>query len=680
LHGERARLEALQQVALGKQEGAVSDWLRGQQLDTAPRLAEELDVEHGWERAMECVLGFNLEAVCVPGLEPLGDALGALREGSVTLFDTKASPPAPDNTVATPLMEKVRAPWRLDALLTGVYAVDSLSEALAMRGRLSAGESVVTRDGLWLGNGWLRVVRDADAKAGVLEREQELKTLIAALDEETDRLDQMQQRLEQDRERRRSLEAQREQSQAELNRSTRTHADLQSELSARRARLEQVQTRQARLEEELRETQALVERDTQEIGEARTRLQQAVEQISGFEQQRQSLEEQRGSLRSALEEARDAAQTDREAAQQLQLRAESLRTESGSLTQSMQRLETRLAQLMARHEELDTAIAEAEAPLAEMGSALETQLALRQIVEAELADARRKLETIDHTVRELEERRGSAEQAVQEAREALEQTRIASQEFKVRRQTLAESVAQSGFELETLLREMPNEASEEVWQEKVEGLERRVQRLGPINLAAIDEYEQESERKKYLDAQHEDLSEALDTLEGAIRKIDRETRTRFKETYDKVNSGLQGYFPRLFGGGHAYLEMTSDDLLETGVTVMARPPGKRNSTIHLLSGGEKALTAVALVYAIFQLNPAPFCLLDEVDAPLDDANVGRYCELLESMSDRTQFIFITHNKLTMEIAHQLTGVTMNEPGVSHLVAVDVDEAVELAAV
>jgi chromosome segregation protein len=227
---------------------------------------------------------------------------------------------------------------------------------------------------------------------------------------------------------------------------------------------------------------------------------------------------------------------------------------------------------------------------------------------------------------------------------------------------------------------MPEQASLEAWEENVQNLDRKITRLGPINLAAIEEYQTQFERKEYLDKQDGDLVEALDTLEGAIRKIDKETRTRFKETYDKVNVGLQEFFPRLFGGGHAYLELVGEDLLTAGVTVMARPPGKKNSTIHLLSGGEKALTAVALVYSIFQLNPAPFCMLDEVDAPLDDANVSRYCELIRAMSDKTQFIFITHNKITMEIAEHLTGVTMNEPGVSHLVAVDMQEAVKLAAV
>ena len=226
---------------------------------------------------------------------------------------------------------------------------------------------------------------------------------------------------------------------------------------------------------------------------------------------------------------------------------------------------------------------------------------------------------------------------------------------------------------------MPQDASIEKWKEELENMDQRIRRLGPINLAAIDEYKEQSERKEYLDAQHEDVSKSLETLENAIRKIDRETRTRFKETFDKVNVGLQEKFPLLFGGGHAYLQLTGDDLLDTGVTVMARPPGKRNSSIHLLSGGEKALTAVALVFAIFSLNPSPFCMLDEVDAPLDDANVGRYCDLVKSMSDQVQFIFITHNKLTMSIANHLTGVTMHEAGVSRLVSVDLDEAALMAA-
>ena len=250
----------------------------------------------------------------------------------------------------------------------------------------------------------------------------------------------------------------------------------------------------------------------------------------------------------------------------------------------------------------------------------------------------------------------------------------------MRRRTLEEQLGEDELNPSELIVGLEEGASEEGRQAHLEKVVARVGRLGNINLAAIDEFQEQSERKRYLDEQNDDISRALETLEQAIRRIDKETRLRFKETYDRVNHGFQQLFPRLFGGGHAYLDLTGEDLLETGVTVMARPPGKRNASIHLLSGGEKALTAVALVFAIFKLNPAPFCMLDEVDAPLDDANVGRFCEMVRSMSDQVQFIFITHNKVTMEIADQLLGVTMHEPGVSRLVTVDVDAATRLAAV
>jgi chromosome segregation protein len=224
---------------------------------------------------------------------------------------------------------------------------------------------------------------------------------------------------------------------------------------------------------------------------------------------------------------------------------------------------------------------------------------------------------------------------------------------------------------------MPEAANEADWVNELSRIGDKIQRLGAINLAAIEEYQLQSERKVYLDAQNEDLEKALSTLEGAIHKIDNETRNRFQETFERMNSGLADLFPKVFGGGHAQLELTGDDLLNTGVAIMARPPGKKNSTIHLLSGGEKALTAIALVFSIFQLNPAPFCMLDEVDAPLDDANVGRYARLVKAMSEKVQFIYITHNKIAMEMADQLMGVTMHEPGVSRLVSVDVEAAAEM---
>ena len=301
-------------------------------------------------------------------------------------------------------------------------------------------------------------------------------------------------------------------------------------------------------------------------------------------------------------------------------------------------------------------------------------------VEDELAAARRNMEAAEQQLRDAEQRRARVAQDTQVVRSNLEKERLEAQTLEVRRNTLQEQLTAAHFELDSVIAELPEDASEQLWQEEIEKSAARIQRLGAINLAAIDEYQVQSERKAYLDTQDADLVSALEMLENAIRKIDRETRSRFKETFDQVNSGLQELFPKVFGGGHAYLEMTGEDLLDTGIAIMARPPGKRNSTIHLLSGGEKALTAIALVFSIFRLNPAPFCMLDEVDAPLDDANVGRYARMVKEMSSQVQFIYITHNKIAMEMAEQLMGVTMHEPGVSRMVTVDVDEAAELAAV
>jgi len=317
--------------------------------------------------------------------------------------------------------------------------------------------------------------------------------------------------------------------------------------------------------------------------------------------------------------------------------------------------------------------------LAEQKRALAEHLKTRIDVEDEMLSARKLVEQGEATLRDLDQSRLQIDQSVDEARSNVNEAEMGFREVRVRREGFVEQLDATDFELDTLLAELDEGITAEAWEEKLENVRRRIDRLGPINLAAIDEFKEQTERKEYLDSQLGDLNSALETLEGAIRKIDRETRSRFRETFTNVNAGFQNLFPKLFGGGHAYMELTGDDLLSAGVTVMARPPGKRNSTIHLLSGGEKALTAVALVFAIFELNPAPFCLLDEVDAPLDDANVGRFCDIVETMSDKVQFVFITHNKVTMELARQLSGVTMQEPGVSRLVSVDLDEAVKMAA-
>ena len=300
-------------------------------------------------------------------------------------------------------------------------------------------------------------------------------------------------------------------------------------------------------------------------------------------------------------------------------------------------------------------------------------------VEAKLTQARQSLSELETVLRDREQARMQAEQAASGVQSKSEGARLKLAETGVRIEQIDAALRDLEADLNAVEMSLPEGADESEWQVRVDRVGARIHRLGPINLAAIDETSRAEERKHYLDAQDSDLRTALETLQNAIKKIDKETRSRFKDTFDTVNAGFSELFPKVFGGGTASLEMTGDDLLDTGVSIMARPPGKKNSTIHLLSGGEKAMTAIALVFSIFQLNPAPFCMLDEVDAPLDDANVGRYARLVSEMSKKVQFVFITHNKITMEAAEQLMGVTMHEPGVSRLVTVDIEEAARLAA-
>ncbi|MBA3731410.1 MAG: AAA family ATPase, partial [Gammaproteobacteria bacterium] len=385
-------------------------------------------------------------------------------------------------------------------------------------------------------------------------------------------------------------------------------------------------------------------------------------------------------------EARETARQHQEQSHRLALRLEAARTTHASTLEGLARMQAQREQLHRRLTQLNEAVVQGGEPKRALEQELTGMLARRLELERALSAARASMQDIEAELREQDGQRLQAERSCEGLREDLETLRMTWRDAAVRCQTLEEQFEEGEFQLDTLLDEIDRAAAidpageytVEEWEAQVENLIRRIEHLGAINLAAIDEFREQSERKAYLDSQHADLTQALETLDSAIRKIDRETRHRFRETYDKVNARLQEMFPRLFGGGQAHLEMTGDDLLNTGIALMARPPGKRLSTIHLMSGGEKALTAVALIFAVFELNPAPFCLLDEVDAPLDDANVGRFCELVSEMSQRVQFIVITHNKTTMEYARQLVGVTMHEPGVSRLVAVDVDEAMRMA--
>ncbi|MFC3607005.1 chromosome segregation protein SMC [Stutzerimonas tarimensis] len=671
LGGRIASLEALQQAALDPGKG-VGTWLREQGLSDRPRLAQGLQVEPGWELAVETVLGADLQAVLLEDFQTLDFA--GLAQGDLRLA---LHAPAPE-AAAGSLLEKVRCSHDLTPWLGGVYPVQTLDEALARRDELADGQSLVSRDGYWVGRQFLRIRRGTEAESGLLARGQELDALgreqgtaeatLAALEAQLFGLREAQQQQEELR------EAQRHAVQDE----NRRQADLKAALSALRARAEQMVLRRQRLEAELAEANEQRAMETEQLGEARLQLQDALDAMQEMSEVREALLAERDQTGKYLDQTRQDARRYKDQAHQLDLRLGSLQTQHQATCQALERLKLQRERAQERHEQLILSLDEGSAPLDELRERLQALLENRSQVDEELRQARLALDEADQALREVEKRRAQAEQQAQSLRGELERQRLEWQALSVQRTALQEQLQLDGYDLQGVLASLSGDSSEAQWESELQQLAARIQRLGAINLAAIEEYQQQSERKRYLDAQNDDLAEALQTLENVIRKIDRETRNRFRDTFEQVNSGLQTLFPKVFGGGNAYLELTGEDLLDTGVAIMARPPGKKNSTIHLLSGGEKALTALALVFAIFQLNPAPFCMLDEVDAPLDDANVGRYARLVKDMSETVQFIYITHNKIAMEMADQLMGVTMLEPGCSRLVAVDVEQAVALA--
>ncbi len=673
--GSLVSTEALQQAALGKSSSKVTQWLKTHALEDRPRAAQQLRVERGWERAVETVLGAYLEAVCVDGIESVAEALAGFDAGHLALVTTSAAREVPPQS----LRAKVQGEPLLASMLGSVRAAETLGEALGLRPTLAAGESVVTRDGIWLGHDWLRISRDKDPHAGVIEREEQLRAIRADVARLADEVKELERRHEASRERVRELEDRRDRCQTEVNRLHREHVDKRGQYQAAEARRADAARRLEQLETTLTDLRGEIERNEAEVRGARHRMEGAVEALAALEPKRMELEQSRDRLRAELAAARSAAQSAQQRARDLALQVEARRSSHTSLTTTLERIERQLAGVTNRRDELALGLADGDAPLAALAAELETALERRARVETELNAARVALDEVDAVLREHDTRRSADESRVEQARTALDEARMAAQQVRVRREGVIEQLAATGFDGAELLAGIPVEASIEAWERDLEDVRGKIERLGHVNLAAIDEFKEQSERKEYLDRQCKDLTDALETLESAMRKIDRETRTRFQDTFDRVNAGLKEKFPRLFGGGHAYLEILEEEGEAAGVSVMARPPGKRNSTISQLSGGEKALTAVALVFSIFDLNPAPFCLLDEVDAPLDENNVGRFCDIVREMSASVQFIFITHNKTTMELASQLVGVTMNEPGVSRLVAVDVDEAVRMAA-
>ena len=679
--GRAASLDALQQQALGAATDAFGEWLEARGLADTPRLAQSMRVSPGWEHAVETVLGVRLQAVRADAFEAVAvDAADTLEQGVFTVVDAGVPEPAAAvsaNGLAT-LHSKVDTRWPIAGLLDGVLCAASLDEGLKARARLAPGESVITAPGVWLGSTWLHVRRGGAGEHGVLERERMLEALGREIERASEEEEERARAARQLSGELRIAEEAYAAAQRSLNEGHRRCTAMRSDLAAHAVAADQASRRSIELAAELADVAARLGAERERLASARAHLEHSSNELSHLAGERAQREERRRVRREELALARDRWQGMRDDAHALELRMVGGRSRLAASEEAGGRERRRIEELEERLRATGDALEETEAPLARATEMLDEELARRASLESVVREARAEVERIEGLVRRTDEERQRHVAEVQREREALERLRVESQEILVRRKAVEESLEAAGQALDTLLARVGDDAETGVWAEKLEAMARRIARLGPINLAAIEEHEQQAERKRYLDAQHADLEEALATLDAAIQKIDRETRTRFRETYERVNEGLGTMFPRLFGGGSAALQLTGEDLLGAGVTVVARPPGKRNTSINLLSGGEKALTAIALVFAIFELNPAPFCLLDEVDAPLDDANIGRFCELVEEMAKRVQLVLVTHNKITMEIAGQLVGITMNEPGVSRLVAVDVEEAMEMA--
>jgi len=681
IKGKITSLELLQQHAMGKDNKHLSTWLESMNLGNSQRLAEFLEVESGWDTAVETVLGSYLEAICVASAEPVIPSLSSLTNESLTLFETRAltTKKYSVNDGQT-LLDKVNAPWDLSALLTGVYCADDNESARALSANTNPHESVITPDGAWFGPGWLRISHTKDSKVGVLQREKELRLLKHRQEELQLEIATFEDQLATTETELKEAEILRESIQQQDNK-------LGSELSLKSAEFSAYSTRwehqQRRLEQIANDLEEII-RETGEnaeiIAECGLLQEEAEEVLARQEQNRQSLETSNQLLQARHDNTERSVNEARQQVYSLKARIESLRSSEGSTSKQIDRLQTQHQHSSERIADLERKLQQTLAPLDEEKQQLEQRILDKDQLEATLKKQRLLQEAIETEITGLSEQHTRVQRALDKQKEALDTLRFELQESKVRQQTVNEQLKEIDADAEQVLKSLPDQAEEPRWKSKVDDLSAQIERLGTINLTAIEEYKSQSERMNFLNEQHADLIEALQILDQAISKIDKESRLRFKETFDKINSGLQDKFPKLFGGGQAYLELTEQDLLESGVNIIARPPGKRNSSIHLLSGGEKALTAVALVFSIFELNPAPFCLLDEVDAPLDDANVGRFSKMVEEMSASVQFLYISHNKVTMEIAKQLAGVTMKEPGVSRMVAVDIEEAVSLAEI
>jgi chromosome segregation protein len=688
--GAEARLGALQRLQ-NRLEGSegLSAWIARHKLDTLPRLWQHIHVEKGWEDALEAVLRERLNSVQLGQLEAAREWADDPPPAKWALFEL-----APQGLQGIPgeqqdglrgregwitlqsylSCDRAEAKPALDEWLDGIFVAEDVGAGLSQRTSLSPGEMLVTRDGHIITCHSLTYYAPDSQLHGVLARQRE----IAQIEAEADAL-------------RVSLADEK----AELDMAEETCHELESSLSCLRYDIGDLQQlhhnvqmqalKLTQLDDRTRQRHKQIDSELAEIGQQATaessRQQEAEAKLMRYRAQAEGLQQQVQKAKHAREAAEQFLDTQRQrvriAEKEMQEAAFHEKTCLNKISEvenSIRYIGENTAELEAHLEKLQAG--QSDFDETQLSSLLQERLALREQREERLAVARNALEDAAGELREIEQERMTAEQKLHPLREGINQARLKEQEARIAEDQFGEQLKESGGSEQELIGSL-GKTRPFALQAEINRMNGVIAALGAVNLGALDELESCQTRKTYLDSQSQDLEEASETLKNAIRQIDRETRERLLETVEKVNGHLEEMFPTMFGGGQAKLILRGEEILDAGIQIFAQPPGKKNSSINLLSGGEKALTALAFVFSLFQLNPAPFCLLDEVDAPLDDSNTERFCNLVRKMSLRTQFVFISHNKITMGIAQQLIGVTMQEKGVSRVVAVEIEEAVRL---
>ena len=674
-----AQLATLRQVQAAADENApLQEWLERRGMAALPRFWQKVRIDAGWETAVEAVLRERLHALEVGDAAALAAMEGDLPPVKASVF-AQGTDPQQGTAAAATLAAKVHA---VDPGLAGAIR-EWLGGALAFEGKpdaaalavLPEGAFYVNRDGHQFTRHTVSYHAPDPADAGILARQAEIEALEGrsqGLDEAAAAARAEAARQESAlAERLAALEAVRERIAAHERE---LHA-VQIEALTLNQALERHRERTAQIAGETVEIAAETERDGERLSASRASLQRLDEAMRDARARLDQVREAHVAAETALADQRLRAQrAERDAQDAVFAERESV-SKVAEIDSSVKLIDQQIARA---DEEVARLTAElAVDPIPAVREALDAAVEARIAREATLAGARDAVEAAAGALRELEEERLRIEAGIAPLRERIGELRLKEQAARLSLEQYEAQLREANADEQRLAEAVQGAPRPSVLQGEITRATQAINELGAVNLAALEELSTSRERKQFLDAQSADLEEAAQTLEDAIRRIDKETRELLRETFDSVNRHFGSMFPALFGGGEARLIMTGEEILDAGVQVMAQPPGKRNSTIHLLSGGEKALTAISLVFAMFQLNPAPFCLLDEVDAPLDDSNTTRFCDLVSRMSAQTQFLFISHNKITMEMASQLIGVTMPESGVSRVVEVDIAEALRI---